>query len=277
VTIPGTSALPGHLIKNQGSMPASPLDHPSDRFELAILEDLRAADHVVVNSQFAKHTLIHQRILPDDITVIYLGVDDRFLEGSTADPTAPTKHGPLRVAFAGSVEAKKGAPTLLEALRRLDDIPWVLDLVGKVHSDVLRAHRDVLDDPRVRVRGVLSRKELRQVLEASEIFVLPSLAEGSARVIFEALACGCFVITTSNSGSIVRPGVHGELVAPGDADSLRGLRGAIQRSFVDRERVAAVGSRNRHIIRNKYRQAQYGVALRSLYRELQARISGADT
>ena len=49
---------------------------------------------------------------------------------------------------------------------------------------------------------------------------LPASVEGSARVVFEALAAGCYVITTPNAGSIVKDEVHGALVEPGSADGL---------------------------------------------------------
>jgi len=50
--------------------------------------------------------------------------------------------------------------------------------------------------------------------------VLPALAEGSAYVCYEALACGLPVITTPNAGSVVRDGIEGYIVPIRDADAL---------------------------------------------------------
>jgi glycosyltransferase involved in cell wall biosynthesis len=46
----------------------------------------------------------------------------------------------------------------------------------------------------------------------ADVFLLPSLSEGSANVCFEALAAGLPVITTPNAGSVVRDGVEGFIV-----------------------------------------------------------------
>ena len=46
-------------------------------------------------------------------------------------------------------------------------------------------------------------------MSRAEVFVFPSLAEGSARVVAMAMAAGCYVITTPNSGSVVRDGAMG--------------------------------------------------------------------
>jgi len=51
--------------------------------------------------------------------------------------------------------------------------------------------------------------------------VLPSLAEGSAGVIYEALASGFAVITTESAGSVVRDGIEGFIVPEGDPQALQ--------------------------------------------------------
>jgi glycosyltransferase involved in cell wall biosynthesis len=44
------------------------------------------------------------------------------------------------------------------------------------------------------------------------VFLLPSLCEGSATAVYEALAAGLPVICTENTGSVVRHGVDGYIV-----------------------------------------------------------------
>ena len=65
-----------------------------------------------------------------------------------------------------------------------------------------------------------SREDLRERYRAADVFVFPSLAEGSARVIFEAMACGCAIITTPNAGSVVRDGENGLLIPTSDGKAL---------------------------------------------------------
>ena len=47
------------------------------------------------------------------------------------------------------------------------------------------------------------------------------LAEGSARVGFESLASGCFVITTPFSGTIVKDKINGFLIDAGNVNQPR--------------------------------------------------------
>ena len=53
------------------------------------------------------------------------------------------------------------------------------------------------------------------MLQKADIFLFPSLVEGSAKVIFEAMASGCAVITP-NSGSIVEHNKGGFVVKAGN-------------------------------------------------------------
>ena len=102
-------------------------------------------------------------------------------------------------------------------------------------------------------------------MAAADVFVFPTLAEGSARVVFEAMAAGCFVVTTANAGSIVEDGVHGRLVAPGDPMA---LAAALRATAGDRETVARIGRANAALVARDYRQAEYGTRLFELYERL---------
>ena len=54
----------------------------------------------------------------------------------------------------------------------------------------------------------------------ADAFVLPSIAEGSAIVIYEALSFGLPVITTPNAGSVLEDGVEGQIVPASDSVAL---------------------------------------------------------
>ena len=85
-------------------------------------------------------------------------------------------------------------------------------------------------------------------------------------MIFEALACGCYVITTANSGSIVEDGTHGRLIPAGEPMALvSAVREALA---LGREVLKGVGARNARIVREQYRQSQYGDKLVALYSKL---------
>jgi len=55
--------------------------------------------------------------------------------------------------------------------------------------------------------GRVPRDRIHEEFQTADLFVLPTLAEGSAEVTYEALAAGLPVITTKSAGSVVRDGI----------------------------------------------------------------------
>ena len=266
-------AVLAYLIENGGRLPARGQSGPISPMWRAIAEDVAQAHHVAVNSDFVKTTFLHQGWDAARVHVIYRGVDDQFMStlspeaGDAPTPAPAPAAAPLRVLFAGALDRRKGAESLLAALPKLGDARWRLDIAGVIAPDVGRRFRDVLGDPRVAVRGTLPRTELASLMTDADVFVFPSLCEGSARVVFEALACGCYVITTENAGSIVEDGVHGTLVPPADPDA---LAAALRRALDDRAGLSETGRRNADLIRRCYQQSRYGESLGRLYASLLA-------
>jgi glycosyltransferase involved in cell wall biosynthesis len=230
-----------------------------------MLGDIDGADAVVVNSAFVKEMFIRLGWPPERIHVVYLGVDDRFLEQARLREQS-RKGGTLRLMFAGRFERAKGAAVLIEALQNLADVDWEFVVAGPVAKDIRAGYPQFFEAKRVTLLGTIHRTELAKQMSASDVFVFPSFAEGSARAAFEALACGCYVITTPNSGTIVEDGVHGTLVPSGDRD---GLAQAIARVSEDRQTMVEIGNRNVEVVSTRFRQRDYGDAMANLYRKLE--------
>jgi len=238
------------LVKNMGRMPDREETVNVSPFWEHVLRDIERADSVLVNSRFVEDTFrqVGQDRAP--IHVIYLGVDDSFL---AQVPRRESASEELRILF------------VMDAFERIDKKQWRLEIAGTVSPEVADRARSFFSNPRVKYLGLLSRKDLALAMARAEVFVFPSFAEGSARVVFEALACGCYVITTPNSGSIVEDGVHGAIVPPGDSNS---LAEAIEYAYQHRGRVADIGRSNALCARAKYRQCNYGDELAILYERL---------
>jgi glycosyltransferase involved in cell wall biosynthesis len=121
---------------------------------------------------------------------------------------------------AGSLSLRKGIPYLLEAWRRLPPTRHAeLWLVGKAELPA-RLLRDL--PPNVAVRPPVPREGLEEIFRRSSVLVLPTLVEGLAHIVLEALSAGLAVVTTENSGcgALVEDGVNGWKVAIRDADAL---------------------------------------------------------
>lgn len=256
-------AVFSYLVNNGGKMPVAGQMGQMNRLWMQILLDIEQADVVLVNSEFVKNTFVHMGWDPAKIYVIYLGVDEQFLRNlPLINFQHEIKSRPLRLIFAGSFETRKGAEVLIAALKLIRGHSWQLEIAGGINKVIKRKNASFFKDPRVKYLGRLTRSELAQRICTSDVFVFPSLAEGSARVIFEALAAGCYIITTPNSGSIVKDGVNGTLVFPNDADC---LAEAIQRAILQPKKVKEVGLYNAKIVRMLYKQEHYGNELYKLY------------
>lgn len=154
----------------------------------------------------------------------------------------------------GTFKRQKGHRYLVEAatsvVRRWPDLHILLvgggDLAPEIETQVNAAGLS----NRVHLLG--SRRDVPEILAASDSFVLPSLWEGLPVALVEAMASGLPVIATSVSGTeqVMVEGVTGLLVAPGDAGALADAMiellsdpaGAATMAAAGRERVAALFS-----------------------------------
>jgi glycosyltransferase involved in cell wall biosynthesis len=77
-------------------------------------------------------------------------------------------------------------------------------------------------DENVVLMGHVPQSRLKEVMSQSHVMVLPSLEEGLALVQAQALACGCPVIGTHNTGAsdLFSDGVEGFIVPPRDPDAI---------------------------------------------------------
>lgn len=261
-------ALFDHLRTHGGRLPETGTPIRVGRFWRHVAADMHRSDFVLVNSDFVKATMQAMGEDPRRIFVIYLGVDERFSRALEDGPPrrSPRMGTPCRFLFAGRFDAGKGADVLVSAIERLSDIGgWELAVAGPVAFESRATHDRLAKHPYVRRLGLLSRDDLAAAMKEADVFVFPSLAEGSARVVFEAFAAGCYVVTTENSGSIVGRGAHGTLVPPNDPDALA----SAMRSLVGRrDMVFDRGQENAELVRRSYGQKHYGEKLAALYDRL---------
>jgi glycosyltransferase involved in cell wall biosynthesis len=254
------------LVGNQGKLPLKGQAGSISKFWSSILKDIDQSEDVIVNSDFVKDTFTHQGWASDRIHVVYTGIDNEFLKAVPCRSYDATGRQPLKLLFAGELGSRKGGEFLIQALQRINDLPWQLEIIGSIDPAIKHRFDSFLSDSRVTISGFLPRLQLAEHMSKADVFIFPSLAEGSARVIFMAMACGCYVITTPNSGSIVKDGIHGSLVPPGEVDALeKSIRQTLMKG---RNEIARIGKNNAEVIRKNYTQDQYGKNLFNVYERL---------
>ncbi|MEX2521022.1 MAG: glycosyltransferase family 4 protein [Paracoccaceae bacterium] len=187
----------------------------STRFAEAFAERERAewalADLIVCPSEFVRESVRSCGGPIEKCVVVPYGVDP-----GGAPPRREPRAGPLRVLTAGAVGLRKGSPYVLAAAEALRG-EASFRLVGPraVPAEPLQRLDSVAEAP-----GVLPRSEMRGQYDWADVFLLPSVCEGSATVVYEALAAGLPAIVTSSTGSVVRDGVEGFVTPPGDAAAI---------------------------------------------------------
>jgi glycosyltransferase involved in cell wall biosynthesis len=190
-----------------------PSDPRDTRREEAIYNQ---ADAITVPSTVAARSFVEMGVPASKVHVISYGVRlENFRPG--AEPAGDS----FDVLFAGSVGLRKGVPYLLEAFARLRHPRKRLRVVGAVQED-LRAVLPKLPMEDVEMLGSLPQTELAGLMSRSHVLVLPSIEEGLALVQAQAMACGCPVICSTNTGGedLFSDGVEGFIVPIRDADAL---------------------------------------------------------
>ncbi len=154
----------------------------------------------------------HYRVIPNGV---------RFDADRAAELAARPPGDRFRIVFVGQPVARKGLPVLLRAFEAVrQQIPAELTVIGPDRVDVSSL---LLDDRGVRVLGKVDDDRKRAELERADVLCAPSLGgESFGMVITEAFAAASPVIASDIPGyrDVVRPGVDGILVPPGDARAL---------------------------------------------------------
>jgi len=205
----------------------------ADRWVEDAIEEVRLADHVVGGSEYVRQSVIDVGCPPDRAHVAPYAADtDRFT------PRSPTTGDKTRIIFVGLIGARKGIPYLLEAVSHLQRPDVELLLVGAIQGsgNGLKRYAGVY----THIPSV-PRDEVPGLMRSADIFVLPSLHEGSAIVVYEAMASGLPVVVTPNSGTVVRDGVEGFIVPNRDVNALADrLRKLVDNPDL-RQRMGAAG------------------------------------
>jgi starch synthase len=155
--------------------------------------EIDLADRIVVGSSFVRDSLLEQGISAAKIRINPYGVDLEQFDSEQKPMRAP---GGTRFLFVGWFAARKGIYDLLDAwkLSRLSEQGGELVLAGGSRED-LPSWSGPLPEG-ISVLGRVPHSELPELYRRADVFVFPSLFEGSAKVILEAMASGLPVLTT---------------------------------------------------------------------------------
>jgi glycosyltransferase involved in cell wall biosynthesis len=178
-------------------------------------KELELAEVVICPSQFVARSLPESARIQKKIIVAPFGSPS--VSSGNKDIPAPGKK--LRVLFAGSMSQRKGLGDLFAAMRLLNR--------GDVELVVMGTLQAPMEFYRNEFSGFIHEPnrphaEVLNLMRSCDVFCLPSIVEGRALVMQEAMSQGLPLIITPNTGGedLIEEGVTGFLVPIRRADQI---------------------------------------------------------
>ena len=159
---------------------------------------------------------------------------------TTLDEIAPTS-----LVYVGQFVARKGLDIFMEASAGLQDLDWVLTMIGAgpLEESCRNAVYEKGLSKRVRFLGVLKNQTAKLEIARSDLLLLPSRHDGWGAVVNEALMEGVPVVCSDRCGArdLLQEPWRGEVFRAGSVASLR----AVLSRWIPRRRTTAVANRIR--------------------------------
>lgn len=181
-------------------------------------EEYAEADCITVPSTFVVNSFTAEGVPAAKLRHLPYGVNlTRFHPAGTPDP------GRFDVLFVGGMSLRKGVQYLVQAYQRIQHPRLSLTFAGLPDPELIAMLRDRgLWPEQARVIGHVPQPQLKELLSRSHVLVLPSIEEGLALVLAQAMACGCPVVATENTGAadLLEDGTGGFILPIRDVDRL---------------------------------------------------------
>ena len=189
----------------------------------------RYADGIRVVSQGIKEKLVKKGIAPEKIAVIPTPVDLEKFKAFEPEKVKQIKDDYFNkkiILYAGRLVKVKNLPLLLKAVAMIRNskhniILLIIGEGGEKAKLKRKVRRLEIEDVVVFISSA-PQKDLVNYYHAADVFVLPSFSESLGKVLIEAGAAGCPVVSTETTGArdVVVEGRTGYLVPIGDENAM---------------------------------------------------------
>jgi len=232
--------------------------------------------HDYINLNIVENERVEEVLLkehgedPGKVVLIHNGVDVRYFSrsGSSSDATSSSLRGCIPdgkfiVSFIGRFWQEKAPDIFIDVITRLcvnDELFFIMAGNGPLFDEIRSRVRAMGLDRKVLLPGIVDAKQL---LQLTDVLVLPSRIDGRPNVVLESLAMGVPAIASGIGGlpQIIRNGENGYLCAVGDVDGIakriEGLRadGALRENMRRNARAHAVEHLNARGMLENYLRA----------------------
>ena len=218
------------------------------RRRVALRWAMRGSDHTVMVSGATRGQFAHDLGMDESrLAVVPNGVPVQRGDATRVRKEFDAGHRDCVLVAVGNLETHKGHRVLLEALALLDTTDarasWKLIIAGgrggPQHLPLLNYLEETgLSD---RVRIVLNRDDIPDLLALADVFVMPSLWEGLPMALLEAMLARKAIVASATAGipEAITDGADGILVPPGDVSA---LADALRQLIVNPKRRADLGA-----------------------------------
>lgn len=225
------------------------------------LREYEESDYIRVPSEFARRTFLERGFNASKMLMIPHGLD---LENFQPVPKSDTT---FRILFVAGISLRKGVQYLLEAVKQLRVPNSEVVLIGGVSDEIgpiLKRYEGLF-----KYEGIVSRQNLYRYYSQGSVYVLPSLEEGMALTVLEAMACSIPVIVSDHTGveSVVVDGREGFITPIRDVERLKEKLLYFYENGEDR---AAMGWAARERVKS-FTWDWYGEQIDRIFREIVAR------
>jgi glycosyltransferase involved in cell wall biosynthesis len=221
------------------------------------------ADAITVPSSFALKSFIDEGIPHSQVRRIPYGVNlAKFDRVGRPDPAS------FDILFVGGMSLQKGIPYLIEAFKKVVHPLKRLVLVGMPSERLIEwLKRTEIWCEQIEVVGHIPQVELKHLMSQSHVMVLPSIQEGFGMVMAQAMACGCPVIASENTGArdLFTDGEEGFIVPIRDVDA---LTQRLQQLADDPQLRDRMGERSLGRVKHLGGWSEYGALALQTYQDL---------
>jgi glycosyltransferase involved in cell wall biosynthesis len=221
------------------------------------------ADCITVPSGFVLRSFLSRGVPFEKMRLLPYGVNlSRF------QPVAEPAAGQFDVLFVGGMSLRKGVQYLVQAYQKISHPAKSLTFVGAPSQELiaLLTARGLWPSD-ARVLGHVPQADLKNLMSRSHVLVLPSIEEGLAMVQAQAMACGCPVIASRNTGGddLFSDGQEGFIVPIRDVDA---LANRLQQLADQPEKRTLMGQRALQRVQGLGGWRDYGERAMAIYKEI---------
>lgn len=152
------------------------------------------SDYIFCCSQLAKDTMLEYGIDQDRVFVNPLGVDlEQFY------PKKRKGNSRFRFLHVSNMSPVKGLHVIVDAFNKLDNLDAELWLVGPLPGRDYLTKLNITNT-RIKIFGSIAEEKLIDIYNECDVFVHPSIVDGWAMTVLQAIACGVGVIVSEMTG-----------------------------------------------------------------------------